>query len=153
MKQKDVSYYMNLNYDVLIKTYGKGKDRVYEACIPQLGEHAFTGAGDTIDEALESLEKIKYDLFCDMLEKGKPIPEPEENPSLFSGRILLRIPKDLHKILYRKAKENNVSLNQYITSILSSVRSEVQIPRKEWFPRVKSSRTVSGKEEGELSAA
>jgi len=151
--KEDLDYYMNLNYDILIKPYGTGNNRGFEVCIPQLGEHLFVGDGDTIEEALESLESIKRELFERMLEKGKPIPEPEENPSLFSGRILLRIPKDLHKILYRKARENNVSLNQYITSILSSVRSEVQIPRKEWFPRVKSSRTVSGKEEGELSAA
>jgi predicted HicB family RNase H-like nuclease len=46
---------------------------------------------------------------------------PEENVSLeeyklqreYSGRLLLRIPKELHKQLVESAKENGVSLNQY----------------------------------------
>ena len=31
----------------------------------------------------------------------------------YSGRLLLRIPKELHKQLVEAAKENGVSLNQY----------------------------------------
>ena len=31
----------------------------------------------------------------------------------YSGRLLLRIPKELHKQLVESAKENGVSLNQY----------------------------------------
>ena len=31
----------------------------------------------------------------------------------YSGRLLLRIPKELHKQLIEAAKENGVSLNQY----------------------------------------
>ena len=31
----------------------------------------------------------------------------------YSGRLLLRIPKELHKQLVEDAKENGVSLNQY----------------------------------------
>lgn len=31
----------------------------------------------------------------------------------YSGRLLLRIPKELHKQLMEAAKENGVSLNQY----------------------------------------
>ena len=46
---------------------------------------------------------------------------PEDTVSLeeykaqreYSGRILLRIPKELHKQLVEAAKENGVSLNQY----------------------------------------
>ena len=47
--------------------------------------------------------------------------EPEDAVSLedyklqreYSGRLLLRIPKELHKQLVEDAKENGVSLNQY----------------------------------------
>lgn len=46
---------------------------------------------------------------------------PEDTVSLeeykaqreYSGRLLLRIPKELHKHLAEAAKENGVSLNQY----------------------------------------
>lgn len=32
----------------------------------------------------------------------------------YSGKILLRIPKELHKLLAESAKENGVSINQYM---------------------------------------
>jgi len=42
----------------------------------------------------------------------------------YSGRILLRIPKSLHGTLIYAAKRDGVSLNQYISSLLSS-----EVPR------------------------
>jgi predicted HicB family RNase H-like nuclease len=38
-----------------------------------------------------------------------------------SGKLLLRIPKSLHRRLAEKADRENVSLNQYIVSLLSRV--------------------------------
>lgn len=37
----------------------------------------------------------------------------------YSGKILIRIPKELHKTLAMEAKENGVSLNQYAVYKLS----------------------------------
>lgn len=37
----------------------------------------------------------------------------------YSGKILIRIPKELHKTLAKEAKENGVSLNQYAVYKLS----------------------------------
>lgn len=37
----------------------------------------------------------------------------------YSGRISVRIPKELHKELIKAAAENNVSLNQFILYKLS----------------------------------
>lgn len=37
----------------------------------------------------------------------------------FSGKFVIRIPKELHYKLSQKAKDNGVSLNQYITYKLS----------------------------------
>ena len=36
-----------------------------------------------------------------------------KNQREYSGRLLLRIPKELHKSLAESARENGVSLNQY----------------------------------------
>nr|WP_283805092.1 toxin-antitoxin system HicB family antitoxin [Lentilactobacillus rapi] len=44
------------------------------------------------------------------------MPEPVDES--FSGRITLRMPKSLHKELTVLAKEENVSLNQYVVALL-----------------------------------
>ena len=36
-----------------------------------------------------------------------------QNEREYSGKLLIRIPKELHKSLAEEAKENGVSLNQY----------------------------------------
>ncbi len=43
-----------------------------------------------------------------------PMAQPE-----YSGRILVRVPKSLHKRLIERAKVEGVSLNQYILYLLS----------------------------------
>lgn len=68
--------------------------------------------------AQEPEEPTKEDL--DAIAKANA-ESPEETISLeeyklqreYSGRLLLRIPKELHKQLVESAKENGVSLNQY----------------------------------------
>ncbi len=57
---------------------------------------------DSIDDYLE---------FCQ--ERGK---EPDRP---FSGRLILRLPKDLHRNAYLRAREAGVSLNNWITNRLN----------------------------------
>jgi RNA polymerase sigma-B factor len=47
-------------------------------------------------------------------------PEEQSKPGP-SGRLLLRMPKTLHAELTRAAEREGVSLNQFITSALSSI--------------------------------
>jgi predicted HicB family RNase H-like nuclease len=44
---------------------------------------------------------------------GRPTPEPITGD--FSGQLRIRIPKSLHRTLAERAKEERVSLNQYIS--------------------------------------
>ena len=69
-------------------------------------------------DALEPEVPTKEDLAAVLrAEKEKP----EDTVSLktyqsqreYSGKLMLRIPKELHKKLVEDAKENGVSLNQY----------------------------------------
>jgi len=46
------------------------------------------------------------------LELGRPVPEPITAD--YSGQLRLRMPKSLHQTLAEKAKEEKISLNQYI---------------------------------------
>ena len=43
----------------------------------------------------------------------------EADNKTYSGRLSVRIPKELHKELIKAAAENNVSLNQFILYKLS----------------------------------
>jgi len=74
--KKDLNYYLNLKYSIEINPIPEEEGGGYEACIPQLGRYAFVGDGDTIEEALKSLEEIKKDIFEDWYKRGKEIPEP-----------------------------------------------------------------------------
>lgn len=49
---------------------------------------------------------------------NKP-PEVRFEDDTYSGKLLLRMPKSLHRRLAEEADRENVSLNQYIVSLLS----------------------------------
>jgi len=52
---------------------------------------------------------------------GREIPEPSVTEPLdrYSGRFVVRVPRTVHARLVRKAKQEGVSLNQFISSVLS----------------------------------
>ena len=74
--KKNLSYYMNLPYKVKYRKISKDDGDGWLAYIPQLGEFAFRGDGETKEEALKSLNFIKEELFKEYLRDGINIPEP-----------------------------------------------------------------------------
>lgn len=118
--KKNLKYYMDLDYPIEVRRIPEHEGGGYMASIPLLGKYAFVGDGDTVEEAIENLNQVKKELFKEYLEKGIPIPEPEdENEPEFSGKFLLRIPSELHRYLAIKAKENHTTLNQYCVYLLT----------------------------------
>lgn len=118
--KKNLKYYLNINYPMEIQKIKEEEGGGYSATIPQLGKYAFMGDGDTIEEAIESLNEIKKYLFEKYLKEGIPIPEPqEEEEKNYSGKFLLRVPVELHRFLALEAKRNETTLNQYCTYILT----------------------------------
>ncbi len=76
--------------------------------------------GDTLEEAYEMIQDAMRLWIGLALEDGAPIPEPALlNEKEYSGKFVVRIPKNLHKELAETAEENGISLNQYVASILS----------------------------------
>ena len=74
--------------------------------------------GETEDEAVKQV-KIAQELWLKTAKKeGRKIPKPSSE-SIYSGKILARTPKSLHKALMEKAKEEGVSLNQLVVYLLS----------------------------------
>lgn len=111
--KKDINHYMKLNYPIEIR---KDPSAGYFVQIPDL-----TGCfsqGETAEEALEMIEDAKRSWIEVELEEMRPIPEPREIEE-FSGRILLRMGRDLHKKLSDQSTREGISLNLYIVSLLS----------------------------------
>lgn len=78
--------------------------------------------GKSKEEALKNLEEAKINWIYSYADLGKEIPKPNQLSEIenCSGKILLRIPKELHFRLISEAKNNGVSLNQEIMYLLSN---------------------------------
>jgi len=116
---KDLDYYMCLPYVIEVVPIPDSEGGGYTAQLPQLGRFAIVGDGETPEEAIADLENSKRQRFAAYLESGVKIPEPKPDEE-YSGRFVIRIPKVLHRQLVESAKSNEISLNQYVTYLLST---------------------------------
>ena len=73
----------------------------------------------TQDSAFKGIRKIVAETVKDMKAQKEPIPDPIATKH-FSGKVLVRIPPELHRVLVLGAQEAHVSLNRYISSRLAS---------------------------------
>jgi predicted RNase H-like HicB family nuclease len=74
--------------------------------------------GDTPQEAYEHLEDAAKDWIEAALDLKQEIPSPSQSLS-YGGKVLLRLPKSLHRQLALIAEREGISLNQFIVSALS----------------------------------
>jgi antitoxin HicB len=74
--------------------------------------------GDTPQEAYEHLEDAAGDWIEAALDRKQEIPSPSQSVS-FGGKVLLRLPKSLHRQLALIAEREGISLNQFIVSALA----------------------------------
>lgn len=69
--------------------------------------------------ALNGINKVVSDVLKDMKKHNEEIPEPISTRK-FSGKLMVRIPPEMHKKLAIEAEEENISLNRLISSKLAS---------------------------------
>jgi predicted RNase H-like HicB family nuclease len=77
--------------------------------------------GETLEEALSSIDNAIDSWINTAKEKGRVIPKPRlrKNEDEYSGKLMIRIPKKLHKDLSNKSDEEGISLNQLISFYLT----------------------------------
>jgi predicted RNase H-like HicB family nuclease len=77
--------------------------------------------GKTQQHALKELQDAIVAWIEAARAAGNPIPEPSQPPpdNIFSGKILVRMPRSLHAHLAQVAKADAVSLNQHIVYLLT----------------------------------
>ena len=98
-------------------------DKGFIATAPDLpGCSAF---GETPQAALDELQDAIVAWIQAARAAQNPVPGPSSpaRDHQHSGKVLLRMPRRLHAQLARAAKQEDVSLNQYIVYLLSSAVS------------------------------
>ena len=119
--KETVEYYTTLPYTIYIEKRQE-QGTYYVARVLELPDLFFTG--DTPEEAIAELEGIKREWIEEYLKLGNKMPEPLSEKN-YSGKIVLRIPKSLHKRLIALAEMEGVSLNQLMVSELSKSAAKV----------------------------
>ena len=72
----------------------------------------------TPEKALAGIRRLVKDTVSDLENSGEPVPEPIALKT-FSGKFMVRVPPETHRMLAVKAAESGVSLNRLISSKLS----------------------------------
>jgi len=114
MTNNNLDYYLGLPYKYTLYPAEEGG---YVIEIPDLP--GCISQGETAEEALFMIEDAKIGWLAVALDQGIVISEPSRLSNDFSGKFNIRVPKSLHKVLAEMAKEENVSLNQFILYQLS----------------------------------
>ncbi len=115
--KRDLEYYMNLPYRIEIQELSDHDGGGILLCMPELGRAVVTGCGDTLEEAKESLRTIQRDVLSMWIEQGTAIPLPD-SMNTYSGKLSLRISPALHRTIAERAREQEYSINQFITIAL-----------------------------------
>ncbi|MCB2213320.1 type II toxin-antitoxin system HicB family antitoxin [bacterium] len=115
-KKRSLQEYLSLEYTVMLK---KGEDG-YEAWHPEFGRWTAMGVGDTPAEALAELDAMRRSAIEEFYGENLKIPEPAvDEDKEYSGQLVLRLPRSLHKHLAETARIEGTSLNQYLLYLLS----------------------------------
>jgi antitoxin HicB len=112
--KKDFAHYLSLPYTTVLRRDDAGDVIARIEELPGCIAH-----GQNEVAALANLESMKQMWIEDCLESGDHIPEPEKHEALPSGKWVQRVPRSLHAQLVKMAKADEVSLNQFVTSMLS----------------------------------
>ncbi|MFB2938825.1 type II toxin-antitoxin system HicB family antitoxin [Aerosakkonemataceae cyanobacterium BLCC-F154] len=115
IEKQPLEYYLNLQYPVTLYPDPEGG---YVAQIKDLP--GCLTQGETLDETIANINEARELWIETAYESGDDIPLPSSEES-YNGKLLLRMPKSLHRRLAEEAERENVSLNQYIVFLLSKV--------------------------------
>lgn len=137
-KNKNLEYYMSLNYILTVEQYEEDGELRFGLQIPELP--GVWADGTTMEEAYLDLIETKRLWFETCLDKGIDIPEPISE-SDFSGKFILRLSPKIHMTLSKMAKRSKVSLNQYIRTLL-----EEQISISDLISEISQSRQLIGEQ-------
>lgn len=114
VEPKELEYYLSLRYPVTVHPDPEG------GFVGEIAElHGCMTQAETLDEIFKSLEDARQLWIKTAYDERQDIPLPRAMEK-YTGKFLVRIPRSLHRNLVSLAKREGVSLNQYVTSLLSA---------------------------------
>lgn len=105
------------DYPVVIRSVPKDLGGGWRAEIPDLP--GCIAQDETVSGALVLLEDAKRSWIEAALEEGRSVPQPSAQKWQYSGHVLLRMPRSLHRALAERAEAEGTSLNQLIVYLLA----------------------------------
>ena len=114
---KELEFYLKLDYPFTVRP-----DLDDDGYIVEFSDIQYcVGTGDTVEEAINDAMIAKREWIKAALESGMTIPLPsvQNDREEYGGRITLRIPKSLHKMIMDTAKKEGVSANQFLSHLIS----------------------------------
>lgn len=105
------------SYSITVRQIEVDGADLFEARIRELPDAV--DYGETYEEAYELAVDTIQTTAEIMAERGRGMPEPVAIEDDYSGRVTLRVPRSLHRRLAVQAEQENISLNQYLVSLLS----------------------------------
>jgi antitoxin HicB len=123
-EQKGIEYYMGLPYSILLHELEEEGKKYWIAEVPELP--GCKSHGSSVEEAVKSVEEAKRDWILDSLKEGEIVPTPIERES-YSGRMLVRMSRSLHRSLALIAESERLSLNQLIVTILAKEAGRLNV--------------------------
>jgi len=114
IEQSPIEYYLKLQYPITIYPDIEGG---YVAQIKDLP--GCLTQGETLEETMTNINEARELWIETAYEAGDNIPLPSTDDS-YSGKLMLRMPKSLHRRLSETSEREGVSLNQYIVSLVST---------------------------------
>lgn len=114
IEKQSLEYYLSLEYPVTVYPDADGgyvaEIKDLPGCLTQ---------GETLEETMTNINEARELWLETVYENGDKIPLPSTDDN-YSGKLLLRMPKSLHRRLAEAADKEGVSLNQYIVFLLSN---------------------------------
>ena len=114
---KELDFYLNFDYPFTVRP-----DLDDGGYIVQFSDIQYcVGTGDTVEEAINDAMIAKREWIKAALDNNIiiPLPSVQDDKEEYSGRITLRIPKSLHKMVMDTAKKEGVSANQLLSHLIS----------------------------------
>lgn len=74
--------------------------------------------GETVEEVIQNGLDALQETIAALESMNLPVPEPGSGGS-YSGKFIQRVPKSIHARLAMRAKQEGVSMNSLVTSILA----------------------------------
>jgi predicted HicB family RNase H-like nuclease len=104
-------------YHIMVSKVCLDGAEYFEASVKELPD--VREYGSTCQEAFDLAIDTIATAAAMYAEEGRAFPEPAERVEDYSGRVTLRMPKTLHRTLAEQAEAEDISLNQYVLSLLA----------------------------------